>query len=200
MPTRAHGPQPIPPRRWKTIHRAAKDANPERIVWLTSNHINHAHVIKSDMHHQTDRIMNESGDMKRIEQVKGMIGKHTRLITCLARWNNQDATKVVPEALAAGVGLHRFAAPRNDGGTIGLETFMEKPVSELKEDDRKIAVLARAYHAVPIEAVWNGKYGFTPQKPMNELIEWGTLVPESPIHVIPWSGPWGNSRQSHPRP
>ncbi|MEY3395308.1 MAG: hypothetical protein RL346_1544 [Verrucomicrobiota bacterium] len=152
------------------------------------------------MHQQADRIMNESGDMKRIEQVKGMIGKHTRLITCLARWNNQDATKVVPEALAAGVGLHRFAAPRNDGGTIGLETFMEKPISELKEDDRKIAVLARAYHAVPIEAVWNGKYGFTPQKPMNELIEWGTLVPESPIHVIPWSGPWGNSRQSHPRP
>lgn len=151
-------------RTWKTIHKAAKDANPDCIIWLTSNHLNHAHVVNSDMYQQADWIMNESGDMKRIEQVKGMIGKHTRLITCLARWNNQDATKVVPEALAAGVGLYGFAAPRNNGGTIGLEKFMEKPVNELKEDDRNIAVLARAYHGMPIEAVWNGKNGFNPPK------------------------------------
>ena len=56
--------------------------------------------------------MNESGDMRRIEAVKSMIGKHTRLITCPARWNNQDATKVVPEALAAGVGLYGFTVSR----------------------------------------------------------------------------------------
>jgi hypothetical protein len=42
---------------------------------------------------------------------------------------------------------------------------MEKPVSELKEDDRNIAVLARAYHGVPIEATWNGKDGFTQPEP-----------------------------------
>jgi hypothetical protein len=152
-------------RTWKTIHKAAKEANPDCIIWLTSNHINHPHVINSDMYQQADWIMNESGDMKRIEQVKGMIGKHTRLITCLARWNNQDATKVVPEALAANVGLYGFAAPRNNGGTIGLEKFMHIPVSELKEDDRNIAVLARAYHGVPLEAVWNGKDGFTQPEP-----------------------------------
>lgn len=148
-------------RAWKTIHKAAKQANPECVIWLTSNHINHPHVVNSDMYQQCDWIMNESGDMKRIEQVKGMVGKHTRLVTCLARWNKQDATKVVPEALAAGVGLYGFTVPRTGGGIVPLDQFMTKPVSELKGDDRNIAVLARAYHGVSIDAVWNGKDGFT---------------------------------------
>ncbi len=140
---------------WKAIRKAAKEANPECIIWLTSNHINHPHVINSDLYQEADWIMNESGDMKRIEQVKSMIGKHTRLITCLARWNNQDATKVVPEALAAGVGLYGFTAPRNNGGTVPLDKILATPVSELKGDDRNIAVLARAFHGVSIDAVRN---------------------------------------------
>ena len=147
-------------RAWKTIRKAAKDANPDCIVWLTSNHINHPHVVNSDMYQEADWIMNESGDITRIRQVKGMIGKHTRLITCLARWNNQDATKVVPEALAENVGLYGFAAPRNNIGLIPLENILSKPVAELKGDDRNIAVLARAYHGVSIDAVWNGKDAF----------------------------------------
>ena len=149
---------------WKAIHKAAKDANPDCIIWLTSNHINHPHVVNSDMYQQCDWIMNESGDMKRIEQVRGMIGKHTRLITCLARWNNQDATQVVPEALKAGVGLYGFAAPRKNSGLIPLEGMLSKPVAELKGDDRNIAVLARAYHGAAIDSVWNGKNGFSPRQ------------------------------------
>lgn len=145
---------------WKAIHKATKEANPECIIWLTSNHINHPHVIHSDMYQQCDWIMNESGDMKRIEQVRGMIGKHTRLITCLASWNNQDATTVVPEALKAGVGLYGFSFPRSKNGTIPLDKFMAKPVSELKSDERNIAVLARAYHGLGIDAVWTAEGGF----------------------------------------
>jgi hypothetical protein len=129
-------------------------------VWLTSNHINHPHVIDSDMYRQADWIMNESGDMKRINAVKAMVGPHTRLITCLARWNNQDATKVVPEALAAGVGLYGFTAPRNGGGIVPLEKILSRPVSELKGDDRNIAVLARAYHGASIEATWESNRVF----------------------------------------
>jgi hypothetical protein len=148
-------------RAWKAIHKAAKEANPECIIWLTSNHINHPHVVNSDMYRQADWLMNESGDMKRIEQVKNMVGPHTRMITCLARWNGKDATQVVPEALNAGVGLYGFAAPRKNTGLIPLENILGKPVAELQGDDRNIAVLARAYHGAPIEAVWNGKDGFT---------------------------------------
>lgn len=84
-----------------------------------------------------------------------------RLITCLARWNNQDATAVVPAALKAGVGLYGFSFPRSGNGTIPLDKFMLKPVTELSGDDRNIAVLARAYHGSTLNAVWNGKDGFT---------------------------------------
>jgi len=52
--------------------------------------------------------LKKADDMKRIPEVKVMTGPHTRRITCLARWNDKDATNVVPEALVAGVGLDGF--------------------------------------------------------------------------------------------
>jgi len=140
---------------WKAIRKAAKDANPDCVIWITSNHMNHPDVINSDMYKEADWLMNESGDMKRIDGVKAMVGKHTRLITCLARWNGQDATKVVPEALKAGVGLYGFTAPRNNSGLVPLDGILSKPVSELKGDDRNIAVLSRAYHGTSLESVRN---------------------------------------------
>lgn len=145
---------------WKTIRKAAKEANPDCIVWLTSNHINHPHVINSDMYRECDWIMNESGDMKRVAAVKSMVGKHTRLITCLARWNGQDATKVVPEALQAGVGLYGFTVPRNKAGLVPLAEILSHPISELQGDDRNIAVLARAYHGVSTNAIGNERGEF----------------------------------------
>ena len=146
---------------WKAIRKAAKEANPQCIIWVTTNHMNHPHVVNSDMYKEADWLMNESGDMKRIHEVKSMVGKHTRLITCLALWNRQDATKVVPEALKAGVGLYGFAKPRTaDTGIIALEGIFSKPVSGLRGDDRNIAVLARAYHGVSNEAIWDGKGEF----------------------------------------
>ncbi len=60
---------------WKTIRKAAKDANPNCIVWLTSNNMNHPHVVNSDMYKEADWLMNESGDMKRISAMKAMIGE-----------------------------------------------------------------------------------------------------------------------------
>jgi hypothetical protein len=145
---------------WKTIRKAAKDAKANCIVWLTSNNTTHPHVVNSDMYKEADWLMNESGDMKRISAVKPMIGEHTRLITCLARWNGQDATKVVPEALKAGIGLYGFTVPRNGGGIVPLDGILARPVSELTGDDRNIAVLARAYHGVSIDAVRNDKGEF----------------------------------------
>jgi hypothetical protein len=147
---------------WKAIRKAAKDANPNCIVWLTSNNTMHPHVVNSDMYKEADWLMNECGDMKRVDAVKAMIGEHTRLITCLARWNGQDATKVVPEALAAGVGLYGFTVPRNKGGLVPLEGILSRPVAELQGDDRNIAVLARAYHGASIDSVRNEKDEFVP--------------------------------------
>jgi hypothetical protein len=145
---------------WKAIRKAAKDANPNCIIWITTNHMNHPHAINSDMYKEADWLMNESGNMKRIQQVKSMVGKHTRLITCLALWNKVDATKVVPEALKAGVGLYGFAKPRNMSGLIPLEGIMAKPVRKLRGDNKNIAVLARAYHGASIDSTRNDKGQF----------------------------------------
>ena len=145
---------------WKVIRKAAKEANPNCIIWLTSNNTTHPHVVNSDMYKETDWLMNESGDKKRVDAVRSMVGPHTRLITCLARWNGQDATKVVPEALQAGIGLYGFTVPRNGGGLVPLEGILSKPVSELQGDDRNIAVLARAYHNASLESVRNDKGEF----------------------------------------
>ena len=90
---------------------------------------------------------------------KAMVGKHTRLITCLAKWNGQDATKVVPEALKAGVGLYGFTPPRDGVGLVPLEDIFPHQVGGLIGDDRSIAMLARAYQGKSIEAVWtNGVF------------------------------------------
>lgn len=139
---------------WKTIRDAARKANPRCILWLTCNNVKHPHVVHSDMFKEVDWLMNEAGDMRGIDAVRSMVGEHTRLITCLALWNGQDAIKVVPEAIKAGVGLYGFTAPGADSGLVPLERFMAKPVSELKGDERSISVLARAYHGASVEALW----------------------------------------------
>jgi len=147
-------------RTWKTIRKAAKGANPECIIWLTVNNIRHPHVVNSDMYQQADWLMNEAGDMKGINAVKAMIGGHTRLITCLASWNKMDATQVVPAALDAGVGLYGFTKPRTAGGIVPLPEILSKPVGELRGDNRNMAVLARAYNGVPVDAKWSEEKGW----------------------------------------
>ncbi|MFZ9937730.1 MAG: hypothetical protein ACO3JG_11845 [Luteolibacter sp.] len=80
---------------------------------------------------------------------------------CLAHWNRMDATKVVPEAIKAKVGLYGFTKPRTDSGLVPLEPILSRPVHELRGDDRNIATLARAFHGVPVEATWTPQDGFT---------------------------------------
>jgi len=143
-------------RAWTTIRKAAKDANPECIIWLTAFEPTHPHIVDSRMYKEVDWLMNEGGDLERIEAVKPMIGTHTRLITCLANWNKQDATSIVPAALKKGIGLYGFAKPGADS-LLPLDDLLKRPVNGLKGDDRNIAVLARAYHGVPIDFVRNDK-------------------------------------------
>lgn len=144
---------------WQAIRKAAKQANANCLIWVTVNQMHHPHVVGSDMYKQADWLMNERGDMKSIRKAKTMIGEHTRLITCLAQWTGVDATEVVPQALNASVGLYGFTKPRNAGGLVPLEPILTRPVTELRGDNRNIAVLARAYHGVPPDAVWqDGKF------------------------------------------
>ena len=150
---------------WKAIRKAAKDANPECVVWLTVNHINHPHVINSPMYQEADWLMNEAGSVEAIEKIRGTVGDHTQLITCLAVWNGQDASKAVPEAIEAGVGLYGFTAPRKGNGLVPLEEIFTRQVSELSGDSRNIAVLARAYNGKSIHSLWKDGHFVEPENP-----------------------------------
>lgn len=142
---------------WQTIRKAAKDANPECLIWLTTNNVNHPHVVDSDMYKQVDWFMGEKGNIDEIKAAESMVGKATQMITCLAFWNRQDATVAVPAALEAGIGLYGFAKPaHNRKGIIPLDRILPKQLRELTGDNRSIAVLARAYHGKSIDSVWTG--------------------------------------------
>ena len=139
---------------WTAIHRAAKDTNPACIIWLSSNNPTHPHVVNSRMYKELDWLMNEGGDMERVEAVRPMIGEHTRLITCLANWNEKDPTIIVPAALKAGIGLYGFTRPQADS-LVPLEPCLTQPVHRLSGDARNIGTLSRAYHGVSLDSVKN---------------------------------------------
>lgn len=125
----------------------------------------HPHVTDSEMYREADWLMGEAGRIEDIEGVRKMVGEHTRLITCMARWNGQDPTQAVPDAVKADVGLYGFAKPGGDG-TIGLDRILPLQVNELADDAQNIAVLARAYHGASLDAMWvDGKFVEPDSKP-----------------------------------
>ena len=150
---------------WKTIRKAAKETNPKCIVWLTCNDMRSPHVVDSDMFREVDWLMAETGNNAQLEAVRNAVGKHTRLITCLANWNKASPSKVIPEAKANGIGLYGYCRPRNKIGTIPLEKILSEPLTMFNGDDRNISALARAYHGKSLDAVWNGETFVEPEIP-----------------------------------
>jgi hypothetical protein len=138
---------------WEVIYKAAKESNPNCLIWLTCFDITHPHIVNSKMFQQIDWLMNEGGDLARIEQIRSMVGKNTRLITCLANWNKQDAKTVVTEAIKSGVGLYGFAKPNANSLLPPAEYYLSVPIDSLKGDDRNIATFARVYNNLPLEYI-----------------------------------------------
>ena len=138
---------------WSRIRQTVKSTKPDCIVWLTSCQLTSKDIAGSDMLKEVDWVLNEAGDIATTESVKGMLGKHTRLVTCLANWNKQDPGKVIPAALKDKVGLYGFTKPVVGSIMPPVDYYLSKPVDSLKGDEKNIAVLARAYNKLPIEYV-----------------------------------------------
>lgn len=145
-------------RAWRTIHSAAKETNPKCLIWLTTHNPLNPHAAGSQMYKEVDWMMNEAGDIERVMAMMPMVGKHTRMVTCLALWNQQDPTLIVPAALKAGIGLYGFGKPGADS-LLPLPD-MTKPVRSLRGDERNLAALSRAYLGVPLDSVRNEKGEF----------------------------------------
>ena len=138
---------------WDVIYNATKETNPDCIIWLTCFDITHPHIVNSKMFQQIDWLMNEEGDLNKIDSIRNMVGKNTRLITCLANWNKKDAVKVVTEAQQNGVGLYGFVKPDSTSLLPPISTFLSMPIDSFQGDFRNIATLARAYNNLPLDYI-----------------------------------------------
>ena len=138
---------------WDVIHRAAKESDPNSIIWLTAFDITHPHVINSKMYQEVDWLMNEEGDLAKIDSIKNRVGEHTRLITCLASWNKKDATTVVVDALRSGIGLYGFTKPNENSLLPPIDNYLSSPVESFEGDDRNIATFARVYNDLRLDYI-----------------------------------------------
>lgn len=137
---------------WKTIRSAAKETNPRCIIWLTCNDTKNVYVQNSTMFAEVDWLMNERGDMESINEIRGQLGKQTRLITCLAAWNKMDPEDVIPLALKEKVGLYGFVKPDANSLLPPVDGYLNKPIDSFTGDPKNIAALARTFRGLPLKA------------------------------------------------
>jgi len=131
---------------WKTIYTAAKQTNPDCVIWLSCHTTDHPHVVNSEMFKQVDWLMNEGGDIERVDGIKNQVGSHTKLLTCLAQWNNQDALEIVPLAVKNNIGLYGFTKPGENSMLPPINKYLSLSVDSLDGDEKNIAALARIFN------------------------------------------------------
>ena len=138
---------------WKVIYKVAKESNPDCIIWLTSFDITHPHIVNSKMFKEIDWLMNEEGDVNKIDSVRNMVGKETELITCLANWNQKDPVQQVINAEQNGVGLYGFVKPKENSLMPPVKTYLSVPIDSFEGDDKNIATLARVFNDLPLQFI-----------------------------------------------
>jgi Hypothetical glycosyl hydrolase 6 len=131
---------------WKRIRKTVKETKPDCIIWLTSCQLTSKDIAGSDMLKEVDWVLNEAGDIATTEAIKSMLGEHTRLVTCLANWNGQDAAEVIPAAIKEEVGLYGFTKPILGSSMPPMDYYLDKCIDSLKGDERNIGLLVRAYN------------------------------------------------------
>ncbi len=136
---------------WDVIYKAAKETDPDCKLWLTCFDITHPHIVNSRMFQQIDWLMNEEGDLAKIDSIKSMVGKDTDLITCLASWNKKDAKTVVFDAIKSGIGLYGFAKPNKNSLLAPIDYFLSSPIDSFQGDERTIATFARVYNGLEMD-------------------------------------------------
>lgn len=140
-------------RTWKRIKETVKKTDPECIIWLTCAQLTSRDIAGSDMLKEVDWVLNEAGDTATTASARAMLGPDTRMVTCLANWNGQDAAIVIPDALMKGIGLYGFTKPVNGSIMPPVDYYLSAYPDSLKGDARNIALLARSYNNLPFDFV-----------------------------------------------
>ena len=135
---------------WKRIKETVKTTKPGCIIWLTSCQLTSRDIAGSDMLKEVDWVLNEAGDILTTESVRSMLGPKTRLVTCLANWNKQDAANVIPAAIKENVGLYGFTKPVMGSMMPSVDYYLSNSIDSLKADERNIGALVRTYNNLPL--------------------------------------------------
>jgi hypothetical protein len=135
---------------WRRIRETVKKTRPGCIIWLTSCQLTGKDIAGSDMLKEVDWVLNEAGDITTNEAVRSMLDKHTRLVTCLANWNKQDPSEVIPIAIKKNIGLYGYTTPVLGSMMPPVDYYLTRNPDSLKGDERNIALLARSYNQLPL--------------------------------------------------
>lgn len=138
---------------WKRIRDTVKKTKSDCIIWLTCCELTSVDIAGSDMLMEVDWVLNEAGDIAVTDSVRSMLGKHTRIVTCLAVWNQQDPADVIPEALRTNIGLYGFTKPVMGSMMPPVEYYLSKPLDSLKGDERNIGAFARIFNGLTLDCV-----------------------------------------------
>jgi len=138
-------------RTWKRIKESVKKADPDCIIWLTCAQLTNRDIAGSDMLKEVDWVLNEAGDIATTASSRSMLGEHTRMVTCLANWNGQDAAIVIPAAVKDKIGLYGFTKPVRGSIMPPVDYYLSINPDSLKGDARNIALLARTYNNLPVD-------------------------------------------------
>jgi len=134
---------------WRRIRDVVKGNRPDCLIWLTCYELNSKEIVGSEMLNEVDWLMNEAGDMDTTRAVKEIINPGIELITCLANWNRQNPTELIPYAVKEGIGLYGFTKPALGSMMPPVKYYLSKPVENFEGDARNIAALIRSYHDLP---------------------------------------------------
>jgi hypothetical protein len=95
---------------WERIHKAAKSAKPDCLIWVSCYDLRDPQVAGSKMFREVDWLVNEYPNPSSLDAVRKEKGAHTRILQSLCGWGDQnDPRLIVDNPKYADVGLYGFA-------------------------------------------------------------------------------------------
>jgi Hypothetical glycosyl hydrolase 6 len=138
---------------WSAVHKAAKEARRDTIVWLSCSNLSAPTVAKAAWLKQVDWVMNEAPTRAYFDAARMMVGDQTRMLQCLVGWVQHDAAAYLADASTRGIDLYGFAEPRDNSLPLPIAEYLARGPEGLpgtdrrSANDRNIASLARFYRA-----------------------------------------------------
>ncbi len=139
---------------WRRIYEAAKRTRPDCIIWLSCHNLKAPSLEGCSVFQEVDWLMNENPDPEGLEYARLKAGPPVQLVQCLVGWGDQhDARRFLSGAVPPDLAIYGFAKPHDDSLPLPIETYLSRPAESFHGNDRNIAVLARYFNGVPLDAV-----------------------------------------------